>query len=939
MAKTVGSISVNFTAGTAQFVTAVETAKAKVRDFSTHTITDVQAAGAAFRTLEGNLSIRAVEQFATKFLGLGPILRAAFPVVGAVALGDVLLTTGEKATEFFNKVRFGAESIAAAFRNLNAPLRATNDELRITNDRLDNDIAKLEGKRQNTLKLALDEARKAADDLADSLLKDLGALEKLMKEENISRLRGFFTGEASTTKDYEDLFGKTGQGGFYGRIGKITDDGSALIGGTKDKDEQKRLKAKENAFLEAEYGNQIKKTADALALAERNQKANAAAVEYTVGARGNLHLDKDQKFYADEASRIEFLRGALHNLNMEKESIALRQDKIDKTQRKEGDEASKSNMLAYKPVSDKIKELQAQLEGVNVKMAAIGKPEAIQVAAKAAAEATKELARLNKELESHASSVSKADAAKLKSLNLSIANTEAEAQWKQRLDASWTATANRIRAQELLTAAIGKGYEATKQASVEAQLLEELGDKAFDQKFMGDHSSDIEARRKTLASKHDADLGAQVAGTIDKLETQTEIERALFEVEAQGALAVARLTEAFKERDAYFNNQDAGQIKAMREQFEASQATAIEKSVRPLQEKLRLTQAIIDAQSKGAEAERKAANEEKYSQLAKDKGQGVADAQRELDALERQHQIQGKAVNSGGNFGDRLQENAKMIESLKYMKAYYQDTFDIELRLRELENERLHILAEQTLQIGTAQAGVKAFFIEMQAEAKKASQIVYEALNSALDKVSDNISKLATGQKANWGKAFQDVGGEMVKSSTKSLLQSGIGALGKVFGIDTSGLVKPDGTKGNPIYVRNADGIGGSITGALGKAAGGGLFGGGDKGGGIFSFLGSLLIPHAAGGPTSPGGAYLVGENGPEILFSGSHGSVINNAESRRMIGGGGDTHQYFVDARGADQTAFDAKMVRVLEAVHNSAAATGVRATFERAKRVPGGG
>jgi len=37
------------------------------------------------------------------------------------------------------------------------------------NDRLENDIAKLEGKRQNTLKSALDDAREAADDLAKSL--------------------------------------------------------------------------------------------------------------------------------------------------------------------------------------------------------------------------------------------------------------------------------------------------------------------------------------------------------------------------------------------------------------------------------------------------------------------------------------------------------------------------------------------------------------------------------------------------------------------------------------------------------------------------------------------------------------------------------------------------------------------------------------------------
>lgn len=59
-------------------------------------VSDVQAASAAIRTFEGNLPIRAVEQFATKMLGLGPLMQAAFPIVGAVAMLEVLDKGAEK---------------------------------------------------------------------------------------------------------------------------------------------------------------------------------------------------------------------------------------------------------------------------------------------------------------------------------------------------------------------------------------------------------------------------------------------------------------------------------------------------------------------------------------------------------------------------------------------------------------------------------------------------------------------------------------------------------------------------------------------------------------------------------------------------------------------------------------------------------------------------
>ena len=70
-------------------------------------------------------------------------------------------------------------------------------------------------------------------------------------------------------------------------------------------------------------------------------------------------------------------------------------------------------------------------------------------------------------------------------------------------------------------------------------------------------------------------------------------------------------------------------------------------------------------------------------------------------------------------------------------------------------------------------------------------------------------------------------------------------------------------------------------------------------GGRIGGFLGGLFGKRANGGPVSAGGAYLVGERGPELLQMGSRGGNIipNNA-----IGGGNTTNNMItvnVDASG----------------------------------------
>jgi len=80
---------------------------------------------------------------------------------------------------------------------------------------------------------------------------------------------------------------------------------------------------------------------------------------------------------------------------------------------------------------------------------------------------------------------------------------------------------------------------------------------------------------------------------------------------------------------------------------------------------------------------------------------------------------------------------------------------------------------------------------------------------------------------------------------------------------------------------RAVSGLGNAVGGFLGNVFGGG---GRKRGGGIGGFLGGLFGRRASGGPVSAGGAFLVGERGPEILQMGSRGgNVIPN----NKIGGG----------------------------------------------------
>ena len=164
-----------------------------------HGVSSRMAASAAVRGLEnGNVGIRAVENFITTIPGVGVALQNIFPLIGAAAFLGIIGQTVEKFVEAKREAAELAEKIKASYDALHLSAATANDELAVTNDRLEIQIAKLEGKHANTLKLELDEiivsADKAAASLGSAAEKSKQLLEQ-SKQSALTNLVGALQGE------------------------------------------------------------------------------------------------------------------------------------------------------------------------------------------------------------------------------------------------------------------------------------------------------------------------------------------------------------------------------------------------------------------------------------------------------------------------------------------------------------------------------------------------------------------------------------------------------------------------------------------------------------------------------------------------------------------------------------------------------------------------
>jgi chorismate mutase len=172
----------------------------KLGDGMGHAVPQVAAASAAIRLFEGQIPIRAVERLITMVPGLGAALQVAFPVVGGIVFGEMVLENINKLRQMQKEALTAGQRSAEAFAQLHDKMQVTITDLELTSSKLQDEIDKLSGHPNNGLATALLEAKKAADQLLTSLNEDRKELEALLKEHSVGILQSIFTGVAATGK-------------------------------------------------------------------------------------------------------------------------------------------------------------------------------------------------------------------------------------------------------------------------------------------------------------------------------------------------------------------------------------------------------------------------------------------------------------------------------------------------------------------------------------------------------------------------------------------------------------------------------------------------------------------------------------------------------------------------------------------------------------------
>lgn len=912
--KKVGTVTIDITAGTAQMVIDMEKANATVVNFGRkgldagkqfgegmkeHVIPPAIAASAAIRSLEGNPGLRAAERFLSIIPGMSVALQNAFPVLGAVAFGAVLLKLGEEATKFYKEFVDGAARAKLALGELVTTSRLQNDALAITNDKLENEIAKLTGKPQNGLKLALDEAIESANKLGQSLESALKSLYKVLEEQQSGFLNSLLTGQVTTKYIKETIGGPTGVTGAIGAVGDLEFAAQGRLDKAKTIEEantiRKEIRDEAKRILGEAEGTLRSKLASAtLVNPERNKEFGADAGPFA-SAKSPLN----------EVERAQ-LQQALRAIEQQKRAIDLRYRNSDLQQKASGLRAAEGNEKLERPFEKAIAGLDAKLKGLDEELKAVNGTAEEQAIAKGMKAAGEEIAKVNAALKRVHGTLSDTQELQITSREIQIAQNEAYLKFGTRLEGEIEKTKERIKAEELLTAAIGKGYEATKRASVEAGVLAKVGTEKYGNPLYGIEVGKV---RTQEIDEFEAKHRRQVKNTIDGLETQIQLEKSLAAVQEQGKDAVERVAFAYKLRELYSKGASAEEIKAEVELFNAQKANSSASNLANL--KLVTAEAIrmTDAFASGAKQIR-----ETQLALKLESAQRSGATPAELEAIKReeaaQHQKQiselaGKAVNSSKDQLESLREQRKVIEGITLTD---ENRLAIAAALKANTLEQNKILRDQVLATGSARDGFAQFFRDIAAQSKSAAEQIYEGMTKALDGINDSLAKLATGGKANWKKLFQGLAEDGVKQSLRDLEKLAFGGL--------------SGGLGGVIQQQIGHG------GVLGTGVGTG--GSGGKGGGLGGVFGKVFGLNKRDGQTPESSIYvsLVADSkGGAIPFSS--GGLKADPSVNYYIGS--------ITANG-DVSEIYRTFGRALSAFHGKAVNDSVRANTEALSRIPGG-
>jgi hypothetical protein len=197
MPNAAGSVNIVLGMNAVTFTQGIKNAQAELDKFAGKskaaghsTVSAMQSASASIRLLENPLgnNTRAIERLASQSKLLRGIFSAAFPIVGAVAIGMVVGKLAMDVSKFIDTANKMPKAISQGFASMALASKTSTDAMQLSNDALQNSINKLEHKPQNNAKIAMDEATLAADKLATSIERSNASLNELLSKNHLSGL-------------------------------------------------------------------------------------------------------------------------------------------------------------------------------------------------------------------------------------------------------------------------------------------------------------------------------------------------------------------------------------------------------------------------------------------------------------------------------------------------------------------------------------------------------------------------------------------------------------------------------------------------------------------------------------------------------------------------------------------------------------------------------
>lgn len=362
MSDAANSITVQLSVNKASFSASMAEAQRNLDKFANKSrqagkasVSSTQAASAALRVMQGDMTnnIRAVERFIGNIPGVGNALKMAFPLVGGIALGGLLVSLGSKLADFIEKARSMPRAIQSGFDALNLSQKTTTDELILSTDKIQSAIDKINHMPNNGLKDAFDQQTVSADKFADSIVSANAKLQELLSKNNVGELAALLGmwGTVST-KGIQSTAKKYGQ-----QIDDAAYDYANTDPGTKAHDDaKKRLTDLQNKQIADARSDLSMRESGTVPLGGTRLGVLSSLSPALVALVNNLPRP-------DQTSAMEEDKGILHTtLNAQKHQAA--QDKNDAAQiaKQKADDAKAASDAAKQAAQERLRAMTADLE-------------------------------------------------------------------------------------------------------------------------------------------------------------------------------------------------------------------------------------------------------------------------------------------------------------------------------------------------------------------------------------------------------------------------------------------------------------------------------------------------------------------------------------------------------------------------------------------------